>query len=219
MLAKANQKFIMFFPDGRPARARLTVTFNEYLDAETQVAAANLQTADFSKAHTVKQGDTLSSIASQYLRGRIQMAAHRAGQPARRSALDLRRDRNYVSRRCPLPIPQPAWWFSRWRRYPQLAPQFTIADRRRAIFLPALRGSIASVTYTDGIEGADSVEMTLANQNLQWLDDPAAGGRPGIQALHRLRARPAGRSLCGRDHRGGTVVPQRRHADHPCDRA
>lgn len=66
VLAKVNQKFIKFFPDGRPARARLTVTFNEYLDADTQVIAANLQTSDFSKAHTVKQGDTLSSIAGQY---------------------------------------------------------------------------------------------------------------------------------------------------------
>lgn len=66
VLAKVSQKFIKFFSDGRPARARLNVTFNEYLDADTQVIAANLQTADFSKAHTVKQGDTLSSIAVQY---------------------------------------------------------------------------------------------------------------------------------------------------------
>ena len=54
-------------------------------------------------------------------------------------------------------------------RYPQLAPQFNIelgGDK-----LPsALRGSISSMTYTDGMEGADSVEVTFANQNLQWLD-------------------------------------------------
>lgn len=66
VLAKVAQKFIKFFNDGRPARARLTVTFNEYLDAATQVAAANLQTADFSKAYVVKQGDTLSSIAANF---------------------------------------------------------------------------------------------------------------------------------------------------------
>jgi LysM repeat protein len=66
VLAKVNQKFIKFFSDGRPARARLNVTFNEYLDAATQVATANLQTADFSKAYTVKQGDTLSGIASTF---------------------------------------------------------------------------------------------------------------------------------------------------------
>ncbi len=66
VLAKVNQKFIKFFSDGRPARARLTVTFNEYLDAETQAKEANLQTADFSKAYVVKQGDTLSNIAARF---------------------------------------------------------------------------------------------------------------------------------------------------------
>lgn len=66
VLAKVNQKFLRFFPDGRPGRARLTVTFNEYLDAATQVAQANLQSPDFSKAYTVKQGDTLSSVAAHF---------------------------------------------------------------------------------------------------------------------------------------------------------
>jgi LysM repeat protein len=66
VLAKVNQKFIRFFSDGRPGRARLTVTFNEYLDAATQVAQANLQSPDFSKAYTVKQGDTVSSIAANF---------------------------------------------------------------------------------------------------------------------------------------------------------
>jgi LysM repeat protein len=66
VLAKVNQKYIKFFSDGRPARARLTVTFNEYLDAQTQVAEANLQSADFSKAYTVKDGDTLPSIAANF---------------------------------------------------------------------------------------------------------------------------------------------------------
>jgi len=65
VLAKASQKFLRFLPDGTPCRARLTVTFNEYLDAATQVAAANLQTADFTKVHVTKAGDTLWSIAGQ----------------------------------------------------------------------------------------------------------------------------------------------------------
>lgn len=66
VLAKVGQKFVKFFNDGRPARARLNVTFNEYLDAATQVAAANLQTADFSKAYTVRQNDSLSGIAANF---------------------------------------------------------------------------------------------------------------------------------------------------------
>jgi hypothetical protein len=56
-------------------------------------------------------------------------------------------------------------------RYPHLAPQFTIQIGGSNL-PPALRGSISSVTYTDGMEGADSVEVTFANQNLQWLDNP-----------------------------------------------
>lgn len=56
-------------------------------------------------------------------------------------------------------------------RYPQLAPQFTIQIGGNSL-PPALRGSISSLTYTDGMEGADSVEVTFANQNLQWLDHP-----------------------------------------------
>jgi LysM repeat protein len=65
VLAKASQKFLKFLPSGWPCRARLTVTFNEYLDAATQVAATNLQTADFTKVHVTKDGDTLWSIAWQ----------------------------------------------------------------------------------------------------------------------------------------------------------
>lgn len=56
-------------------------------------------------------------------------------------------------------------------RYPHLAPQFSIQMGGNNL-PPALRGSIASITYTDGMEGADSVEVTFANQNLQWLDHP-----------------------------------------------
>lgn len=56
-------------------------------------------------------------------------------------------------------------------RYPQFAPQFTVQIGGEN--LPAaLRGSISSLTYTDGLEGADSVEVTFANQNYQWLDHP-----------------------------------------------
>ena len=66
VLAKAAQKFIKFLPDGRPARARLNVTFQEYLDAETQTKETNPQTTDFSKYHIVGINDTLSTIAAKY---------------------------------------------------------------------------------------------------------------------------------------------------------
>src|SRR5580704_16635890 len=55
VLAKVSQKFIKFLPSGQPARARLNVTFNEYLDAATQISQANLLSPDFTKAYVVKE--------------------------------------------------------------------------------------------------------------------------------------------------------------------
>jgi hypothetical protein len=66
VLARASQRFIMFSADGVPVRARLNVTFNEYVDAEREAKQANRQTADFSKVHEVVQGDTLAGIAARY---------------------------------------------------------------------------------------------------------------------------------------------------------
>src|SRR5207245_4776516 len=37
---------------------------------------------------------------------------------------------------------------------------------------PDLRASVMRVNYEDGLEGADRVEITLANEGLQWLDHP-----------------------------------------------
>jgi hypothetical protein len=65
VLARVSQKFILFLPDGRPVRARLTVTFNEFDDAERQAKELNLQTADFTKVHIVVQSETLSAIAGR----------------------------------------------------------------------------------------------------------------------------------------------------------
>src|SRR6266568_9284815 len=56
-------------------------------------------------------------------------------------------------------------------RYPQLGPQFTM-QVGGANLPDGLRGSISSVTWTTGMEGSDSVEVTFANPNLQWLDNP-----------------------------------------------
>jgi hypothetical protein len=36
----------------------------------------------------------------------------------------------------------------------------------------AMRASVASINYQDGMEGADRVEITLANPDLRWLDHP-----------------------------------------------
>jgi len=51
------------------------------------------------------------------------------------------------------------------------APEFSLRiDGER---LPApLRACITSVSYQDGIQGSDSVEVTIANPNLRWLSEP-----------------------------------------------
>jgi hypothetical protein len=65
VLARVSQRFIMFRPDGIPVRARLNVTFNEYVDPAAEIRATNRRTADFSKVHAVSQGETLSAIAAR----------------------------------------------------------------------------------------------------------------------------------------------------------
>ena len=51
------------------------------------------------------------------------------------------------------------------------APEFDVTIRD-APLPPALRRVISSVSFTTGLEGADRVEAAVANQALEWLDDP-----------------------------------------------
>lgn len=66
VLARAAQKFILFLPDGRPVRARVTVSFTEFVDPERESRQVQRQTADFSKVHQVVDGETISGIAARY---------------------------------------------------------------------------------------------------------------------------------------------------------
>jgi len=65
VLVRANQKFTRFLEDGRPVRARVTVSFNEFIDADREAKEVNRQTADFTKIYVVGAGDTLSGIAAK----------------------------------------------------------------------------------------------------------------------------------------------------------
>jgi len=65
VLARASQKFIMFRPDGIPVRARLQVTFNEFINAELESKEIKRSTADYTHLHVVREGETLHSIATQ----------------------------------------------------------------------------------------------------------------------------------------------------------
>ena len=66
VLTRVSQKFQMFADDGKPVRARLTVSFQEYKTPEDQSREDGKQTADFSKVHRVETGDTLSALAGRY---------------------------------------------------------------------------------------------------------------------------------------------------------
>jgi hypothetical protein len=66
VLAQVGQRFTRFLEDGRPTRARLACTFNEFIDAEREGKEVNRQTADFTKEHTVQNGETISAIAFQH---------------------------------------------------------------------------------------------------------------------------------------------------------
>jgi LysM repeat protein len=66
VLARANQKFLKFLEDGRPTRARVTVSFSEFIDPEREAREVGRQTADFSKVHVVQRGDTLSALAVRF---------------------------------------------------------------------------------------------------------------------------------------------------------
>ncbi len=56
-------------------------------------------------------------------------------------------------------------------RFPRYAPEFSIRINGEPL-PPALRAAITGISYQDGIEGADRVEMTVANPGLRWLDHP-----------------------------------------------
>ena len=88
VLSKARPE-VHQVPERRSAGAcaRLTVTFQEYLDAETQSKEANLQTVDFSKVPRREREETLQRHRESLLRHRAQRGGRIARRSARRSAV------------------------------------------------------------------------------------------------------------------------------------
>jgi hypothetical protein len=67
VLTKATQQYVMFRPDGTPVRAKLQVTFTECTNAETEAKETKRETADYSRIHVVKPGDSLPALAFRLL--------------------------------------------------------------------------------------------------------------------------------------------------------
>jgi len=67
VLTRAVQKYTMFRADGAPVRAKVSVTFTELTNGETEAKEVKRETADYSKVHTVVDGDRLPEIAFRLL--------------------------------------------------------------------------------------------------------------------------------------------------------
>lgn len=65
VLARANQKFVLFLPNGNPVRARVQVSFSEFSNSSLESKEIKRETTNFAKVHVVAQGETLSSIAAR----------------------------------------------------------------------------------------------------------------------------------------------------------
>ncbi len=63
VLARVTQRYTMFLPDGTPVRARLQVTFDEFTNVDLEAKEIKRETIDYSKIHTIAEGETLSTIA------------------------------------------------------------------------------------------------------------------------------------------------------------
>jgi hypothetical protein len=80
--------------------------------------------------------------------------------------------------------------------FAQFAPLFRIEIDGQN--LPSgLRGSVISVTYTDGMEGADSVEVSFANPDLQWLDHPLLAMDKGVKLFIGYSSAPLDEAFVG----------------------
>ena len=158
----------MFLPDGRPVRARLTVTFNEFIDAEREAKEINRQTANFSKVHVVVQGETLSSIAGRLydnpLTWRPIAIVNGIADP--RSTRRRAGPSGAVAA-----VRRPGEWGGdglTWHAIRNTPPisEIKINDEE----MPAgVRAAVTNVRYQDGHQAADRVEIGIANPNLRWL--------------------------------------------------
>ena len=68
VLARAAQRYTMFLESGVPVRARVQVTFNEWVDPLREAKTVKRRTADYSRVHVVAQGETLHAVAARLYR-------------------------------------------------------------------------------------------------------------------------------------------------------
>ncbi len=64
VVERVSGRFTLFLANGTPVRASLNLTFKEFVDVEVQVRQQPTESADHTKTHTLRPGNTLSSIAA-----------------------------------------------------------------------------------------------------------------------------------------------------------
>jgi hypothetical protein len=65
VLESLRKRYVFFLDDGTPVRARLTLSFKEYIPVEIQLKTSPRSSPDKRKTYLVKQGDSLWQISSK----------------------------------------------------------------------------------------------------------------------------------------------------------
>jgi hypothetical protein len=65
VLESLRKRYVFFLDDGTPVRARLTLTFKEYVPVEIQLKTSPRSSPDKRKTYLVKQGDSLWQISAK----------------------------------------------------------------------------------------------------------------------------------------------------------
>lgn len=65
VLTRASQKYTMFLATGVPVRARVQVSFQEYINSELEDTGIRRETVDYTKRHQVGLNESLSAIAAR----------------------------------------------------------------------------------------------------------------------------------------------------------
>ena len=171
VLARVNQRFTMFLPSGVPVRAQLEITIHECTSGVTEAKEVKRQSSDHSRVRQVAQGETLAAIAHEAYGDPRKWRAYghrqRPGLPAPAGGGDR-------SHPAAVALPGP-----RHRRGApvttatgsQYVPDFELALGGQPV--PAdLRTRVMSVRFEEALEGANRVEVELANPDLRLLDQP-----------------------------------------------
>ena len=172
VLAKANQRYIMFLPTGVPVRAKVQVTFQEFTNGDYETKEVK---RDGRLHPALRRG--IRRDPERDREGGLQrpdtMATAGGGQQHRRSPLAARRA---ATDRAQPPLPGPgdrggALVTSSSSAY---SPCYRLAIN--GLDLPeSVRSYITSIRYEDGRDGSDQVTIALANPDLTFLTSHIRG--------------------------------------------